>query len=125
MRLSTVLLVVLMIGLGLDYEIFLVTRVKELIEHGRSDREAVEEAVIKTGRVINFAGLLRAGTLGSMMLSSTLTLQAYGAALGFAVLLDAAILRTYLVLATMILLNKANWWFSLGSSRKPASSLDW
>jgi putative drug exporter of the RND superfamily len=105
-----VMLVVLMMGLGLDYEIFLVTRVRELVEQGMSDREAVQTAVLKTGRVINFAGLLMAGTLGSMALASTLHLQAYGVALGAAVLLDATVLRTYLVPATMLLLKKYNWW---------------
>lgn len=106
-----VLMAVLMMGLGLDYEIFLVTRVKEGVDAGLDDRTAVEEAVLKTGRVINFAGLLMAGTLGAMTLASTVLLQSYGAALGFAVLLDAIILRTYLVPATMLLLRKYNWWF--------------
>lgn len=106
-----VLMAVLMMGLGLDYEIFLVTRVKEGVDAGLDDRTAVEEAVLKTGRVINFAGLLMAGTLGAMTLASTLLLQSYGAALGFAVLLDAIVLRTYLVPATMLLLRRYNWWF--------------
>lgn len=120
-----VLMAVLMMGLGLDYEIFLVTRVKEGVDAGLDDRTAVEEAVLKTGRVINFAGFLMAGTLGAMTLASTLLLQSYGAALGFAVLLDAIVLRTYLVPATMLLLRKYNWWFPglpgrPGAPRTPA-----
>lgn len=114
-----VLMAVLMMGLGLDYEIFLVTRVKEGVDAGLDDRTAVEEAVLKTGRVINFAGLLMAGTLGAMTLASTLLLQSYGAALGFAVLLDAIVLRTYLVPATMLLLREYNWWFP-GLPGRPA-----
>jgi RND superfamily putative drug exporter len=121
-----IMLLVLMMGLGLDYEIFLVTRVKELVDQGMPDQQAIETAVLKTGRVINFAGVLMAGTLGSMILASTLALQAYAVALGVAVLLDATVLRTYLVPATMLLLKEYNWWlpFTKGGTRGRGASLN-
>ncbi|MER7349025.1 MMPL family transporter [Streptomyces aurantiacus] len=105
-----IFLTVLMMGLGMDYEIFLVTRVRDLLRSGLSQEEATMRAVVDTGRVINAAGLVMAGSLGTMALSSTLMLQEYGAGLGLAVLLDATVIRMLFVPATLLLLRKYNWW---------------
>ncbi|WJV46080.1 MMPL family transporter [Streptomyces flavofungini] len=105
-----IFLTVLMMGLGMDYEIFLVTRVRDLLRGGLSQEEATMRAVVDTGRVINAAGLVMAGSLGTMALSSTLMLQEYGAGLGLAVLLDATVIRMLFVPATLLLLRKYNWW---------------
>ncbi|GHE65345.1 hypothetical protein GCM10018785_37760 [Streptomyces longispororuber] len=113
-----IFLTVLMMGLGMDYEIFLVTRVRDLLRGGLSQEEATMRAVVDTGRVINAAGLVMAGSLGTMALSSTLMLQEYGAGLGLAVLLDATVIRMLFVPATLLLLHKYNWWLpSLGRAR--------
>ncbi|MFG3512877.1 MMPL family transporter [Streptomyces bobili] len=116
-----IFLTVLMMGLGMDYEIFLVTRVRDLIRAGRSQEEATIAAVVDTGRVINAAGLVMAGSLGTMALSSTLMLQQYGAGLGTAVLLDATVIRMLFVPATLLLLQRYNWWFP--SFRRRTSTL--
>jgi RND superfamily putative drug exporter len=105
-----VFLVILMMGLGMDYEIFLITRVRDLVRAGQSDADATGNAVIDTGRVITAAGLVMAGSLGTMMLSSTLMLQQYGLGLGAAVLLDATLVRMFFVPASLMLLRRANWW---------------
>lgn len=105
-----IFLTVLMMGLGMDYEIFLVTRVREHVLNGQSDRDAVVQGVLDTGRVINAAGLIMAGALGSMALSSTPMMRQYGVALGTAVLLDATIVRMTLVPATLLLFHRYNWW---------------
>ncbi|MCA2211388.1 MMPL family transporter [Jidongwangia harbinensis] len=105
-----VFLVILMMGLGMDYEIFLVTRIRELVREGAGDEESVARAVVDTGRVIAAAGLVMAGSLGAMMLSSTLMLQQYGLGLGTAVLLDATLIRMLLVPALLLLLRRYNWW---------------
>ncbi|MFF9895056.1 MMPL family transporter [Streptomyces longispororuber] len=113
-----IFLTVLMMGLGMDYEIFLVTRVRDLLRSGLSQEEATMRAVVDTGRVINAAGLVMAGSLGTMALSSTLMLQEYGAGLGLAVLLDATVIRMLFVPATLLLLHKYNWWLpSFGRAR--------
>ncbi|MEV6400112.1 MMPL family transporter [Streptomyces sp. NPDC051907] len=113
-----IFLTVLMMGLGMDYEIFLVTRVRDLARSGLSQEEATLQAVVDTGRVINAAGLVMAGSLGTMALSSTLMLQEYGAGLGLAVLLDATLIRMLFVPATLLLFRKYNWWMpSFGRSR--------
>ncbi|MFD9907019.1 MMPL family transporter [Streptomyces sp. NPDC059063] len=105
-----IFLTVLMMGLGMDYEIFLVTRVRDLLRAGLTQEEATMKAVVDTGRVINAAGLVMAGSLGTMALSSTLMLQEYGAGLGLAVFLDATVIRMLFVPATLLLLHKYNWW---------------
>jgi RND superfamily putative drug exporter len=105
-----VFLVILMMGLGMDYEIFLMTRVRDLVRRNRSDEEAVTQAIVDTGRVITAAGLVMSGSLGAMSLSSTLMLQQYGVGLGTAVLLDATLVRMLLVPASFLLLGTCNWW---------------
>ncbi|MEV0600349.1 MMPL family transporter [Streptomyces sp. NPDC050315] len=105
-----VFLTVLMMGLGMDYEIFLVTRVRDLVRSGVSQERAVIRAVVDTGRVINAAGMVMAGSLGTMVLSSTLMLQQYGTGLGLAVLLDATLIRMVFVPATLLLFDRYNWW---------------
>jgi RND superfamily putative drug exporter len=105
-----VFLVILMMGLGMDYEIFLMTRVRDLVQSGAGDAEAMTTAVVDTGRVITAAGLVMAGSLGAMTLSSTLMLRQYGTGLGFAVLLDATLVRVLLVPASLLLFRRLNWW---------------
>lgn len=105
-----IFLTVLMMGLGMDYEIFLVTRVRDLVRGGADQESATIGAVVDTGRVINAAGLVMAGSLGTMALSSTVMLQEYGAGLGLAVLLDATLIRMLFVPATLLLFRRYNWW---------------
>lgn len=117
-----VFLVILMMGLGMDYEIFLITRVRDLVRQGASDADATSAAVIDTGRVITAAGLVMAGSLGTMMLSSTLMLKQYGFGLGSAVLLDATLVRMLLVPASLLLFRKYNWWLPAWPMRRTAQS---
>lgn len=98
-----------MMGLGMDYEIFLATRVKDLMRGGASTVDATMQAVVDTGRVITSAGLVMAGSLGTMALSSTVMLQQYGTSLAIAVLLDATLIRMLLVPATLVIFNHYNW----------------
>jgi RND superfamily putative drug exporter len=105
-----VFLVILMMGLGMDYEIFLMTRVRDLVRAGAGDAAAMTTAVVDTGRVITAAGLVMAGSLGAMTLSSTLMLRQYGTGLGSAVLLDATLVRILLVPASLLLFRRFNWW---------------
>jgi putative drug exporter of the RND superfamily len=118
-----IFLTILMMGLGMDYEIFLVTRVRDLVRGGMDTAGATLRAVVDTGRVITGAGLVMVGSLGTMMLSSTLALQQYGAGLATAVLLDATIIRMMFVPATLLLVGKHNWWMpSLRRARMQVST---
>jgi RND superfamily putative drug exporter len=104
------ILFVIAMGLGMDYDIFLTTRIREEVAKGKTDKEAIVEAVEKTGGIITAAGAVMAGAFGSMMLSSLGMLQEFGFALFFVIILDAMIVRIYLVPAIMVLLEKWNWW---------------
>ncbi|CCH76343.1 MMPL [Nostocoides japonicum T1-X7] len=117
-----VFLVILMMGLGMDYEIFLITRVRDLVRHGHDDADATSIAVVDTGRVITAAGLVMAGSLGTMALSSTLMLREYGVGLGTAVLLDATLVRMLFVPASLMLLQRYNWWVPRLGRRTAAQS---
>ncbi len=104
------ILFVIAMGLGMDYDIFLTTRIREEVAKGKSDKAAIVTAVEKTGGIITAAGLVMAGAFATMMLSSLGLLQEFGFALAFVILLDAMIVRIYLVPSVMILLEKWNWW---------------
>ncbi len=104
------ILFVVAMGLGMDYDIFLTTRIREEVMKGKTDAEAITSAVERTGGIITACGLVMAGAFGSMMLSTTVLLREFGFGLAFAILLDAMILRIYLVPAIMLLLQKWNWY---------------
>jgi RND superfamily putative drug exporter len=104
------ILFVVAMGLGMDYDIFLTTRIREEVLKGKTDAKAITTAVERTGGIITACGLVMAGAFGSMMLSTTVLLREFGFGLAFAILLDAMILRIYLVPAIMLLLEKWNWY---------------
>jgi hypothetical protein len=99
-----------MVGLGLDYDIFLVTRIREYVAGGAKDEEAIETAVERTGGIITVTGLVTAGAYGTMMLSQIPMLQQLGLAIFIVVLLDATLTRIYLVPSIMMMMKRLNWW---------------
>jgi RND superfamily putative drug exporter len=104
------ILFVLLMGIGMDYNIFILTRIREESEKGKSPPVAAVDAVERTGGIITALALVLASALGSLMLSSNSMLQGFGFAIATAVLLDAMIVRTYLVPAVMALLGTRAWW---------------
>ncbi|MCL2148846.1 MAG: MMPL family transporter [Methanomassiliicoccaceae archaeon] len=105
-----IILIVVCLGLGMDYDILLTTRIKEnRLYRGKSNDEAITYAVTHSGSVITICGLIMGGAFGTLMLSSTTMLQEFGFALSFAILVDALIVRTYIVPAAMHLLGDWNW----------------
>ena len=105
-----IILVVICLGLGMDYDILLTTRIRENhIHRGMTNDEAITSAVTHTGSVITICGLIMGGAFGTLMLSSTTMLQEFGFALCFAIIVDALIVRTYIVPAAMHLLGEWNW----------------
>jgi putative drug exporter of the RND superfamily len=105
-----IMLLVIMLGLGLDYDIFLVTRIREYVVGGSKDDEAIETAVERTGGIITATGLVTAGAFGTMMISQIPMLQQLGLAFFIVVLLDATITRVYLVPSIMRHMKRLNWW---------------
>lgn len=104
-----IILLVVCLGLGMDYDILLTTRIRENVIKGMSNDEAITHALEKSGAVITLCGLIMAGTFSTLMLSTTPMLQEFGFALGFAILVDALIVRTYIVPALMHLMGDWNW----------------
>ena len=103
-------LFVMAMGLGMDYDIFIITRIREEVSHGKTDAEAITEATTRTGGIISACGIVMAGAFATLMLNPSPFLQEIGFALAFAILLDSMVVRIYLVPAIMVLAGKSNWW---------------
>jgi RND superfamily putative drug exporter len=115
------LLIMLVLGLGIDYNIFLLTRVREERLRGRPSGEAAVEAVARTGGIITAAALILASAFGALLVGSFTLIRAIGFSVAVAVILDAMVVRTYLVPATLRLLGDRAW-SRLGIGRRPASA---
>jgi len=102
-------LFLLLYGIGMDYNIFILTRIREEAQKGKETRQAVVDAVDRTGGIITALALILAGALGSLLLSSNRLLEGFGFAIALAVVLDAMVVRTYLVPAIMSLLGPRAW----------------
>ena len=107
------LMFVFLLALGEDYNILVMTRIREEA-HDHALREAVVRAVGMTGPTITSAGLVLAGTFAVLTFaaggSGGAQIQAIGAGLGFGILMDTFLVRTLLVPSTVVLLGRANWW---------------
>jgi RND superfamily putative drug exporter len=97
-------------GLSMDYEVFLLSRVKEEYDRTGDNRNAVADGLTSTARVISAAAAIMFFVFGSFLLESDRVIKLFGIGLSSAVLLDATIVRMLLVPATMELLGDRNWW---------------
>jgi RND superfamily putative drug exporter len=107
---TPLILLVLLLGLGMDYNIFILTRVREEAAKRQGLKEAIVHAIQQTGGIITAAAVILAGSLGSLMLSSNIMLKELGFAFAFSILIDALVVRTYLVPAVMAAFGKWNWY---------------
>jgi RND superfamily putative drug exporter len=105
-----ILLFCILFGLSMDYEVFLLSRIREewLLTH--NNRWAVARGLAKTGGVITNAALLFVIVCGAFTFTSVIVTKEMGLGMAIAVLVDATIIRTLLVPATMRLLGRWNWW---------------
>lgn len=104
------MLFAIVFGLSMDYEVFLLSRVKEEWDHTGDSRLSVADGLAATARVITAAALIMVFVFGSFLLETDRTVKLMGLGLATAVLLDATIVRMVLVPATMELLGDRNWW---------------
>ena len=111
---------VLLVALGSDYNIFLMSRVREESQR-RPIREGIRVASGRTGAVITSAGLILAGTFGSMASAPLVVLFQVGVAVAIGVLLDTFIVRSILVPAVTTLVGDRAWWPSR-AHREPAAA---
>ncbi|HWS58568.1 MAG TPA: MMPL family transporter [Actinotalea sp.] len=97
-------------GLAMDYEVFLLSRVKELHDAGLSNDESVRLGLQRSGRIITSAALIIIVVFAGFIFGKLLVIKEVGFALAVAVFIDATLVRMLLVPATMTLLGKYNWW---------------
>jgi len=104
------ILFIMLMGIGMDYNVFILTRIREEIHKGKSDKDAVVESLDWTGGIITALAIIMGSAFSMMMISGTMMLKEIGFALAFAILLDAMVVRTYIVPAMMTVLGKWAWW---------------
>jgi RND superfamily putative drug exporter len=97
-------------GLAMDYEMFLLSRIKEHYEQGESTRLAIETGLQSSGRIITSAGLIIVLVFAGFATGDLLQMKQIGVALAVAVLLDATLVRAVIVPAVMTSLEKPLWW---------------
>ena len=108
--LIVVIMFPILFGLSMDYEVFLLSRIKEEYDATGDNTESVARGLAGTGRVVTSAALIMVAVFLSFVASPVPSLKMLGLGLATAVLIDATIVRMVLVPATMALLGKANWW---------------
>jgi len=97
-------------GLSMDYEVFLLSRIREEYLSGRDNAAAVAAGMERTGQIITSAALILVLVTGMLLLSSLRLNKALGVTFSAAILLDATLIRLLLVPAMMQVLGKLNWW---------------
>ncbi|HXV58902.1 MAG TPA: MMPL family transporter [Gaiellaceae bacterium] len=104
------LLFVILFGLSMDYHVFLLSRIRELVQRGASTDEAVSEGIKSTAGVVTSAALVMVAVFAVFITLSMLMFKQFGVGLATAILLDATIVRGVLLPASMKLLGDWNWY---------------
>jgi RND superfamily putative drug exporter len=105
-----VILFCVLFGLSMDYEVFLLTRMREIYDRTGDNTAAVAGGLERSGRIITSAALIVVVVAGSFVFAEIVLIKALGVGVAIAVALDATIVRALLVPATMRLFGKWNWW---------------
>jgi RND superfamily putative drug exporter len=100
----------ILFGLSMDYEVFLLSRIREEYARTGDNTESVARGLAGTGRVVTSAALIMIAVFLSFVFSPVPSLKMLGLGLATAILVDATLVRMVLVPATMTLLGNANWW---------------
>ncbi|WP_238009342.1 MMPL family transporter [Dactylosporangium sp. AC04546] len=111
MYIVPVMIVGIVFGLSMDYQVFLVSRMHEEWTHTGDNRRAVRVGVTETGRVIATAALIMVGVFASFAFGGQRIVSAIGVGLAVAVLIDAFVVRLTLIPALMTVLGPRNWWY--------------
>ncbi|GAA1517625.1 MMPL family transporter [Nocardioides humi] len=107
---NPIVMLAVLFGLSMDYEVFLLSRIREQWDATGDNDLAVQTGVQKTGRIITSAALLLAVVIGAFSLSGVVFMKMLGLGMLVAILVDATVVRALLVPATMKLLGRWNWW---------------
>ncbi len=112
-----VILFCVLFGLSMDYEVFLLTRMKEVWDRTGDNVEAVAGGMERSGRIVTSAALIVVVVAGSFAFADIVLIKALGLGMAIAVALDATVVRALLVPATMRLLGRWNWWMPASLER--------
>jgi len=107
---TPIIMFCLIFGLSMDYEVLLLSRVREEYERTGDNVLAVGAGLERTGRLITWAGAIMAAVFFAFALADSVIIKAVGVGIGIAVVLDATVVRALLVPATMRLMGTWNWW---------------
>jgi RND superfamily putative drug exporter len=115
--------VVTMLGVGIDYDIFFLTRIREEVLNGKTDNEAIVTAVEKVWVTILGLGLVLATVFASLLITNIAILQEISLAVAAAILIDITVVILFFVPSLMGLAQKFNWWpFKLSRNKKPENN---
>jgi uncharacterized membrane protein YdfJ with MMPL/SSD domain len=103
-------LFVILFGLSMDYHVFILSRIREAVDRGMSNDDAVAHGIKSTAGVVTSAALVMVAVFGSFALASDQLAKQIGVGLAVAILIDATIIRAVLLPATMKLLGARNWY---------------
>jgi RND superfamily putative drug exporter len=104
----------MLFGLSMDYEVFIVSRMRESWDRGSGTARAITEGLAHTGGVVTAAAVIMVGALSGLILGHVAGLQELGVGLALGVLIDATIVRGLLLPSVMALLGRWNWWLPTG-----------
>lgn len=107
---TMVLVAIVAFGLSMDYEVFLLSRIKEEHDAGKSNVDAVAYGLQKSARIITAAAFILAVVFAAFIISGVTSIKMMGFGVAFAILLDATLIRAFLVPALMRLFGEWNWW---------------
>src|SRR4051794_40665488 len=114
----------ILFGLSMDYQVFLMSRMKEHFEQTGDNHEAVVDGLAVSARVITSAALIMVAVYTSFILNGQPVVKEFGLGLAAAIAIDASIVRCVLVPAVMVLLGKRNWWLPRALSRMPRVGIE-
>ena len=106
---ALVFLLVVLFGISMDYEVFLVSRMREAIDRGATNEEAIIEGMANTGGVVTAAALIFVAAVSGLVGGHFLGLQQIGVGLAVGVFIDATLIRGFLLPSALVLLGKYNW----------------
>ncbi len=112
-----IFLFAILFGLSMDYEVFLVSRMREAWDAGASNMEAVAEGLERTGRIVTAAALIMVAAFSGFVTGHIAGLQEFGIGLAAAILFDATVIRCLLVPALMATIGRYNWWLPANVAR--------
>jgi RND superfamily putative drug exporter len=104
------LIFAVLFGLSMDYEIFIVTRIREGVDRGLSSNDAIEEGLGRTGGVVSAAALIMVGAMSGFISGHVAGLQELGVGLGAGVIVDTTVVRALILPSVMGLFGRSNWW---------------